>query len=100
VVRRTQAGPSDSSEPPARFDDLPLWIDHFNTLSTLASGLKLRDPLPGDKVSQNQAFLSFRNLFIELFSFSTKGSMIGVPAAVSQSRGGSSLFIVTDNTGP
>jgi hypothetical protein len=93
VVKRSQAGPSDSSEPPARFDDLPLWIDHFNTLSRLASGLKLRDPLPGDKVSQNQAFLSFRNLFIELFSFSTKGSMIGVPATVSHFVNASRLNI-------
>ena len=96
VVRLSQAGPSDSSEPPPRFDDLPLWIDHFNTLSTLASGLKLRDPLPGDKVSQNQAFLSFRNLFIELFSFSTKGSMIGVPASVSHFVSASRLGIVAD----
>ena len=100
VVRRSQAGPSDSSEPPARFDDLPLWIDHFNTLSTLASGLKLRDPLPGDKVSQNQAFLSFRNLFIELFSFSTKGSMIGVPASVSHCVNASRLGVVADVSGP
>jgi hypothetical protein len=99
VVRRSQAVDSDSSEPPARFDDLPLWIDHFNTLSTLASGLKLRDPLPGDKVSQNQAFLSFRNLFIELFSFSTKRSMIGVPATVSHFVNASRLDIVTDNIG-
>jgi len=100
VVRRSQAEPSDSSEPPARFDDLSLWIDHFNTLSTVASGLKLRDPLPGDKVSQNQAFLSFRNLFIELFSFSTKGSMIGVPAAVSHFVNVPRLVMVTDDSGP
>ena len=85
VVKRSQAGPSNSNEPLARFDDLPLWIDHFNTLSTLANGLQLRDPLPGDKVSQNQAFLSFRSLFIELFSFSARprGTMIGIPGAVS-----------------
>jgi hypothetical protein len=99
VVRRTQAVRSDSSEPPARFDDLPLWIDHFNTLSTLANGLKLRNPLPGDKVSQNQAFLSFRCLFIELFSFSAKGSMIGVPAVVSHPCKASRLGILADNTG-
>lgn len=86
VVKRSQAEPSNSREPPARFDDLTLWIDHFNTLSTLANGLQLRDPLPGDKVSQNQAFLSFRSLFIELFSFSARprGSMIGIPGAVSR----------------
>lgn len=86
VVKRSQAGSSNSSESPAGFDDLPLWIDHFNTLSTLANGLQLRDPLPGDKVSQNQAFLSFRSLFIELLSFSARprGTMIGIPGAVSR----------------
>ena len=85
VVKRSQAEPSNSSEPLARFDDLPLWVDHLNTLASLASGLKLRDPLPGDKVSQNQAFLSLRSLFIELFSFSVRprGTMIGIPGAVS-----------------
>ena len=86
-------------EPLASFDDVPEWIDHFKTLSMLASGLKLRDPMPGDKASQNQASVSFRRLFMQLLSFSAKGSMMTVPTAVSCLDKASRLNPLTDNTG-
>jgi hypothetical protein len=101
AVRHSQAMRSNSraGKRLASFDDAPEWIDHFKTLSMLASGLKLRDPMPGDKVSQNQAFVSFRSLFIQLLSFSAKGSMMIVPAAVSCLDKASRLSTLTDNTG-
>jgi hypothetical protein len=70
----------NASQPAARIDHLPQWIDHIQTLTTLAMSLKPRDPLPG----ADKAFVSFRSLFVELISLSAKASMGGVLTTVSR----------------
>jgi hypothetical protein len=71
----------------ARLDGLPDWFKHVSALSNLAHFIKLRDPLPGTKHTQERAFMLVRCLFVEMFSFSVKTSFGEILGSVSRATG-------------
>jgi hypothetical protein len=71
----------------ARLDGLPDWFKHISALSNLAHFIKLRDPLPGTKTTQERAFMLVRCLFVEMFSFSVKTSFGEILGSVSRATG-------------